>query len=123
GGRGDGGRGDAGTGDAGTGEGEMAKDKPKRTTSRKHKTRVAASPRPRVPASAAAAAASPRPRVPASAAAAAPLVAVIMGSKTDWETMRYADEMLRQFDVPHECRVISAHRTPQLAAEFASTAE
>src|SRR5204863_1430186 len=43
--------------------------------------------------------------------------------KTDWETMRYADEMLRQFDVAHECRVISAHRTPQLAAEFASTAE
>jgi len=46
-----------------------------------------------------------------------------MGSKTDWETMRYADEMLRQFDVAHECRVISAHRTPQLAVEFASTAE
>jgi len=51
------------------------------------------------------------------------LVAVIMGSKSDWETMRYADEMLTQFDVAHECRVISAHRTPQLAVEFASTAE
>ena len=52
-----------------------------------------------------------------------PLVAVIMGSKSDWETMRYADETLAQFDVAHECRVISAHRTPQLAFEFASTAE
>ena len=41
-----------------------------------------------------------------------PLVAVIMGSKSDWETMRHADEMLTQFGVPHECRVLSAHRTP-----------
>jgi 5-(carboxyamino)imidazole ribonucleotide mutase len=51
-----------------------------------------------------------------------PLVAVIMGSKSDWETMRHADEMLTEFAIPHECRVISAHRTPQLASEFASTA-
>jgi 5-(carboxyamino)imidazole ribonucleotide mutase len=51
-----------------------------------------------------------------------PLVAVIMGSKSDWDTMRHADETLTEFAVPHECRVISAHRTPQLAAEFASGA-
>ena len=41
-----------------------------------------------------------------------PLVAVIMGSKSDWETMRHADEVLTTFGVPHECRVVSAHRTP-----------
>ena len=52
-----------------------------------------------------------------------PLVAVIMGSQSDWETMRHADEMLTQFGVAHECRVISAHRSPSLAAEFGSTAE
>ena len=51
-----------------------------------------------------------------------PLVAVIMGSKSDWETMRHADEMLTEFGVAHECRVMSAHRTPQLAAEFSSSA-
>ena len=51
-----------------------------------------------------------------------PLVAVIMGSKSDWDTMRHADETLTEFAVPHECRVISAHRTPRLAAEFASDA-
>ena len=45
-----------------------------------------------------------------------------MGSKSDWETMRHADQTLTDFAVPHECRVISAHRTPHLAAEFASTA-
>ncbi|HKZ79402.1 MAG TPA: 5-(carboxyamino)imidazole ribonucleotide mutase [Pyrinomonadaceae bacterium] len=50
-------------------------------------------------------------------------VAVVMGSKSDWETMRHADETLTRFGVPHECRVISAHRTPQLAAEFAEGAE
>jgi len=52
-----------------------------------------------------------------------PLVAVIMGSKSDWETMRHADEILTRFDVPHECRIISAHRTPTLMAEFAASAE
>lgn len=51
-----------------------------------------------------------------------PLVAVIMGSKSDWETMRHADETLTEFAVPHECRVLSAHRTPRLSAEFASSA-
>ena len=39
---------------------------------------------------------------------AAPLVAVIMGSKSDWDTMRQAEEMLTKFEVPHECRVLSA---------------
>ena len=52
-----------------------------------------------------------------------PLVAVIMGSKSDWETMRHADEMLGSFGVPRECRVVSAHRTPLLMAEYASAAE
>ncbi|HAF15308.1 MAG TPA: 5-(carboxyamino)imidazole ribonucleotide mutase [Blastocatellia bacterium] len=51
-----------------------------------------------------------------------PLVAVIMGSKSDWETMRHADDMLTEFGVQHECRVMSAHRTPQLATEYASGA-
>jgi 5-(carboxyamino)imidazole ribonucleotide mutase len=50
------------------------------------------------------------------------LVGVIMGSKSDWETMRAAAEILKQFDVPHECRVVSAHRTPQWMVEYASTA-
>ncbi|MGO4884264.1 MAG: 5-(carboxyamino)imidazole ribonucleotide mutase [Bryobacteraceae bacterium] len=51
------------------------------------------------------------------------LVAVIMGSKSDWETMRHCDETLEKFGVPHECRVLSAHRTPLLAAQFAAEAE
>jgi 5-(carboxyamino)imidazole ribonucleotide mutase len=51
-----------------------------------------------------------------------PLVAVLMGSKSDWDTMRHADETLTEFGVVHECRVMSAHRTPQLAAEYSSTA-
>ncbi len=52
-----------------------------------------------------------------------PVVAVIMGSQSDWDTMRYAHETLTQFGVSHECRVISAHRSPSLASEFGSTAE
>jgi 5-(carboxyamino)imidazole ribonucleotide mutase len=52
-----------------------------------------------------------------------PLVAVIMGSKSDWDAMRHADETLSDFGIEHECRVISAHRSPSLAAEFGSTAE
>jgi len=51
------------------------------------------------------------------------LVGVIMGSKSDWETMRATSETLERFGVPHECRVMSAHRTPLLASEFARTAE
>jgi 5-(carboxyamino)imidazole ribonucleotide mutase len=52
-----------------------------------------------------------------------PLVAVIMGSKSDWDTMRHASEILTQFGVPHQNKVVSAHRTPHAAAEFASSAE
>src|SRR5919202_2945290 len=51
------------------------------------------------------------------------LVAVIMGSTSDWETMRHAADVLKQFGVPHECRVVSAHRTPAWMAEFAAGAE
>ena len=51
-----------------------------------------------------------------------PLVGVIMGSQSDWETMRQADEVLTEFGVAHECRVVSAHRTPALMAEYASSA-
>ena len=51
------------------------------------------------------------------------LVGVIMGSKSDWETMRATSQTLDRFGVAHECRVMSAHRTPELASEFASTAE
>ncbi|MEZ4429855.1 MAG: 5-(carboxyamino)imidazole ribonucleotide mutase [Nannocystaceae bacterium] len=53
----------------------------------------------------------------------APLVGVIMGSKSDWETMRHASERLTEFAVAHECRVVSAHRTPQLVSEYARSAE
>jgi len=52
-----------------------------------------------------------------------PLVGVIMGSKSDWETMRHADEVLSRFGVPHECKVVSAHRTPQWMADYAKSAE
>ena len=54
---------------------------------------------------------------------ASPLVAVLMGSKSDWETMRHASDILNQFGVPHEVKILSAHRTPQLTAQYASTAE
>src|SRR3954453_19265235 len=52
-----------------------------------------------------------------------PLVSVIMGSTSDWETMRHADEILTEFGVPHESLVVSAHRTPAWMAEFAGAAE
>ena len=61
--------------------------------------------------------------MPLPASAPSPLVAVIMGSTSDWETMRHAHEVLKEFGVPHECHVVSAHRTPALMAEFASQAE
>jgi 5-(carboxyamino)imidazole ribonucleotide mutase len=53
----------------------------------------------------------------------APLVGVIMGSQSDWETMRHAAETLARLEVPHECRIVSAHRTPAWLAEYAATAE
>jgi len=52
-----------------------------------------------------------------------PLVAVIMGSSSDWETMRHAVEMLERFAVPHERHIVSAHRTPAWLTEFATGAE
>jgi len=52
-----------------------------------------------------------------------PLASVIMGSQSDWETMRHAADVLEQFGVPHERRVVSAHRTPELLVRFASEAE
>ncbi len=52
-----------------------------------------------------------------------PLVAVLMGSKSDWEVMRQASEVLAKFGVAHECRVLSAHRTPAQTAEYVSGAE
>src|SRR5438477_7706333 len=51
-----------------------------------------------------------------------PLVAVIMGSKSDWDTMRNAVEILDELGVPNEARVLSAHRTPEATAEFARNA-
>lgn len=52
-----------------------------------------------------------------------PLVAVLMGSASDWDTMARADGILNQFEVPHECKVISAHRAPEALAEYVKTAE
>jgi 5-(carboxyamino)imidazole ribonucleotide mutase len=55
--------------------------------------------------------------------AAKPLVSVVMGSKSDWETMRHASETLTKFGIAHESRVMSAHRSPQLTSEYATNAE
>ncbi|HJS07841.1 MAG TPA: 5-(carboxyamino)imidazole ribonucleotide mutase [Pirellulales bacterium] len=52
-----------------------------------------------------------------------PLVTVMMGSKSDWDTMRQSAEILKQFEIPHECRVMSAHRTPRLVSDYVSQAE
>src|SRR6185436_10199803 len=52
-----------------------------------------------------------------------PLVAVIMGSSSDWETMKHAADVLERFGVQHERHIVSAHRTPVWMAEFASSAE
>ena len=52
-----------------------------------------------------------------------PLVAIIMGSTSDWETMKNAADILQDFGVPHETRVVSAHRTPDLLFEYAKGAE
>jgi 5-(carboxyamino)imidazole ribonucleotide mutase len=52
-----------------------------------------------------------------------PLVSIIMGSTSDWETMKNAADILEKFGVAHECKVVSAHRTPDLLFEFAKSAE
>ena len=51
-----------------------------------------------------------------------PIVGVIMGSQSDWDTMRHAVEMLQQFEVPYKAEVVSAHRTPERLVEYAKTA-
>jgi 5-(carboxyamino)imidazole ribonucleotide mutase len=61
--------------------------------------------------------------VPTADAVSKPLVAVIMGSTSDWETMRHTSDTLTRFNVPHERRVVSAHRTPDWMADFAGSAE
>jgi len=53
----------------------------------------------------------------------APLVGIIMGSKSDWDTLRAAAEVLDEFGLPHECQIVSAHRTPRWMCEYAETAE
>jgi 5-(carboxyamino)imidazole ribonucleotide mutase len=50
-------------------------------------------------------------------------VALVMGSKSDWETMRQAADLLREFEIPFETRIVSAHRTPEMLAIFAKNAE
>lgn len=52
-----------------------------------------------------------------------PVVGVVMGSRSDWETMRHAVDVLAALHVPHEVQVVSAHRTPDLLFEYAATAE
>lgn len=52
-----------------------------------------------------------------------PIVGVIMGSQSDWDTMRYTAETLAKLQIPHETRVLSAHRTPDLLFEYAGAAE
>ena len=52
-----------------------------------------------------------------------PLVGVVMGSKSDWDTMSHADAILTQFGVPHECQIVSAHRTPDRLVSFAKGAK
>jgi 5-(carboxyamino)imidazole ribonucleotide mutase len=52
----------------------------------------------------------------------APLVGIVMGSDSDWEVMQHASRRLTEFDVPHECQVVSAHRTPDLLFEYAEGA-
>ena len=51
-----------------------------------------------------------------------PLVGIVMGSQSDWQTMSQAAEILEALDVPHECRIVSAHRTPDRLFDYAETA-
>lgn len=64
----------------------------------------------------------PKPRVSTSRNKAAPVVGVIMGSKSDWETMQHASRALDDLSIPHECCVVSAHRTPDWLFEYAGSA-
>ena len=51
-----------------------------------------------------------------------PLIGIIMGSKSDWPTMKAAADLLAAMNIPHECRIVSAHRTPDLMADYAKSA-
>jgi 5-(carboxyamino)imidazole ribonucleotide mutase len=66
---------------------------------------------------------TPAERAEHGGAGGGPLVGVIMGSRSDWDTMRHAAEVLRAFGVAHECRVVSAHRTPEWLGRYAREAE
>ncbi len=52
-----------------------------------------------------------------------PLVGIIMGSRSDWDTMRHASEILAELAIPHECKIVSAHRTPDWMFDYAAKAE
>jgi 5-(carboxyamino)imidazole ribonucleotide mutase len=52
----------------------------------------------------------------------APRVGILMGSRSDWDTMRHASDQLTELAIPHECRIVSAHRTPDVLFEYAETA-
>ena len=52
-----------------------------------------------------------------------PLISVIMGSKSDWPTMKHATKILEEFKIPHEVKIVSAHRTPKRMSSFANSAE
>lgn len=52
-----------------------------------------------------------------------PFVGIIMGSKSDWDTMRHASEILTELAIPHECQIVSAHRTPDWMFDYATQAE
>lgn len=64
----------------------------------------------------------PPSKPPSMAKSSSPRVAVIMGSRSDWDTMRHASEVLGQFSVTHENRIISAHRSPELLFEYVGSA-
>ncbi|GAN67514.1 5-(carboxyamino)imidazole ribonucleotide mutase [Acetobacter orleanensis] len=65
---------------------------------------------------------APQPTAPTQDASLAPKVGIIMGSQSDWETMRHADAILTEMDIPHETLIVSAHRTPDRLAEYAKNA-
>ncbi|WP_077930047.1 5-(carboxyamino)imidazole ribonucleotide mutase [Acetobacter persici] len=65
---------------------------------------------------------APLPTAPSQDASLTPKVGIIMGSQSDWETMRHADAILTEMGIPHETLIVSAHRTPDRLADYAKTA-
>lgn len=65
---------------------------------------------------------APLPTAPSQDASLTPKVGIIMGSQSDWETMRHADDILTEMGIPHETLIVSAHRTPDRLADYAKTA-